>query len=108
MSFRVDHTPPLYAGTSLCLICIVTLDPNVDNSETVSIEFGGLNYLPENRVYLSAMTDLSHNKYVRNVTISPVSVKDSGDYTCVGTVNGGSTAQHATSSKGVNTVVTSE
>ena len=84
---------------------MVTLDSTVDNNESISIEFSGFNNLPENRLYLNPVTSLPMSKFVRNVTISSVADKDSGVYTCIGTVNWDSTAS---SSKDVSLLVTSK
>ena len=91
--------------TALTLTCTTTLDPNVDNSQSVRIEFNGLNHLSDNVLSLGPVTLLSMGEYTRNVTISPVTVKDSGGYTCTVTVSGSSTA---TSSKDNSISVTSE
>ena len=101
----MTHGPPIYAGTSVTFTCMVTLDSTVDNNESISIEFSGFNNLPENRLYFNPVTSLPMSKFVRNVTISSVADKDSGVYTCIGTVNWDSTAS---SSKDVSLLVTSK
>ena len=81
----VSPTGSLYAGTSLNLTCTVTLDPNVNNNETVSIEWscpvGG------------ACGPTSVMGETSILTISPLTDQDDdGVYTCTATVTGGTNA----------------
>ena len=43
----LSRTAPLCAGTGLTLTFTMTLDPNVDNGESVMIEWSGLQDIPE-------------------------------------------------------------
>ena len=84
----VSPTGSLYAGTSLNLTCTVTLDPNVNNNERVSIEWscpvGGA---CDDEGTTSVMEGTS------TLIISPLTDQDDdGLYTCTGTVTGGTSA----------------
>ena len=82
------------------------LDPNVDNGETVSIGFSGLDHLPVNRISVTPLLPLSNRSFFRNFTIRPITVEDFGTYICIVTVSGLSTTQNATSSESVSVSVT--
>ena len=83
-----SHTPPLYAGSSLTLTCTVTLDPNVNNDETITIQWIG-------------PRDINGEKYTiyhGSLTISPLTEEDDGTYTCNVTVTGGMYVHQVTAS----------
>ena len=87
------------AGTSITLKCTLPLNPYINNNERVSIEWSGLQSIPEDRYSVTATTIESssgYTTYTNTLTISPLSDKDDGQYTCTGTVTG------ATSATGVN------
>ena len=77
----------LYVGTSLTLSCTVTIDSSVNNNESVTIEWIGTQ---GGRVSLDNTSRASENTYERNLKISPLSMVDSGAFTCTGTITGGS------------------
>ena len=84
----VSPTGSLYAGTSLTLTCIVTLDPNVNSNETVSIEWS----CPEGGTFDDEGTTSVMGGSV-TLIISPLTDQDDdGLYTCTGTVTGGTSA----------------
>ena len=78
---------PLYVGTSLTLSCAVTVDSSVNNNESVTIEWIGSQ---GGRVSFDDTLRASENTYEGNLTISPLSMDDSGAFTCTGTITGGS------------------
>ena len=78
---------PLYIGTSLSLSCAVTINSSVNNNESVTIEWiGSLG----GRVSINHTLRVYENTYEGNLTISLLSMDDSGAYTCTGTITGGS------------------
>ena len=103
----LSHTAPLYAGTSLTLICTVTRDPNVDNGEMVKTEWSGLQDIPEERYSVTGASG-SGSTYAGSLTISPLADQDDGIYTCAVTVTGGSNVQQATASDDVTITVIGE
>ena len=109
MDVTISRTSPLYTGTSLTLTCTVTLDPNVDTSESVMImtEWSGLRDIPAER-YLVAGTSGSGSTYTDSLTISPLADQDDGTYTCTVTVTGGSDGRQATASDDVTFTVMGE
>ena len=81
----VSPTGSLYAGTSLTLTCTVILDPNVNNNESVSIEWS----CPEG----GACGPTSVMGETSTLTISPLTDQDDDrGYTCTGAVTGGTSA----------------
>ena len=99
----LDHTAPLYAGTSLTLTCTVTLDPNVDNSESVMTEWSGPRDIPGESYSVTAASG-SGSTYTGSLTISPLAQLDDGTYTCTVSVTGGTNVLQANNSD--NTTVT--
>ena len=96
VTVTVNNTGTLYAGTGLTLTCIVTLHPNVDNSEHVGIDWSRM---PEERSTLSPVMRMSGNSYTGSLTVSPLADQDDdGTYTCTVTVTGGANVQSATAS----------
>ena len=85
VTVTLSHTPPLDTGISLTLTCTVTLDPNMDSSETVVTEWSGLQDIPEERYSVAAASG-SGSTYTGSLTISPLAYQDTGTYTCTGTV----------------------
>ena len=75
-----SHTPPVYAGSSLTLACTVTLDPNANNDETITIEWMGPRNITGERYRII------HN----NLTINPLVSQDTAmTFTCTVSVTGG-------------------
>ena len=104
MDITVSRTAPLYAGTSLTLTCTVTLDPNVDNGESVMTEWSGPRDISGER-YSKTAASGSGSTYTGSLTISPLADQDDGTYTCTGTVTGGTNVQQATASGDVTITV---
>ena len=93
MVISVNPTGPLYAGTSLTLTCTVTLHPNVNNNETINIEWSGLQSISEDRYTMSNLMRESDSSYTATLNISPLAVQDDDVmFTCTGTVIGGTSA----------------
>ena len=89
----VNPTGPLYAGTNLTLTCTVTLHPNVNNNETINIEWSGLQSISEDRYTMSNVTRESDSNYTATLNISPLAVQDDDVmFTCTETVIGGTSA----------------
>ena len=65
----------------------MTLDPNVDNDETVTTSWSGPNNITGER-YLVTVTSDSGSTYTSSLRISPLAVKDDGTYTCTGMITG--------------------
>ena len=103
----LNHTAPLYAGTSLTLTCTVTLDPDVDNGERIMTKWIGLQDIPEER-YSVTGTSGSNSTYTDILTISPLADQDNGTYTCTVTVTGGSNIHQATASDDATITVIGE
>ena len=98
MDVTVSRTAPLYAGTSLTLTCTVTLDPNVDNGESVMTEWSGPRDISGERYSVTAASG-SGSTYTGSLTISDLDeAEDDGTYTCTGTVSGDSSVHKATGS----------
>ena len=95
MDVTLSRTAPLYAGTSLTLTCTVTLDPNVDNGESVMTEWSGPRDISGERYAVTAASG-SGSTYTGSLTISPLADQDDGTYICTGTVTGGTNVQQAT------------
>ena len=77
------NTTPLYVGSSITLICTVTLDPNVDNNETVTTSWSGSNHIGVNNAKHSDRT------YTSSLTINPIVQQDNDTYMiCTGLVTG--------------------
>ncbi len=79
---------PLYAGTSLTLTCVITLNEAVNSRVDVNVTWsgpGGMLLVNGNRVTVSD-TMGSETSYQSNLTISPLATVDGGSYTCEVTV----------------------
>ena len=81
------YASPLYAGNRITLTCTVTLDPNVDNDETVTTTWSGPSDITGER-YLVIAASGSGATYTSNLTISSLADQDDGTYTCTGLVTG--------------------
>ena len=81
------YATPLYVGSSLTLTCTVTLDPNVDNNETVTTTWSGPSNITGER-YFVTVTSGSGSTYTSNLTIRYLANQDDGTYTCTGIVTG--------------------
>ena len=80
-----SNTTPLYAGSSLTLICTVTLNPNVDNDENVTISWSGPNCI-SGESYINAIE--SGGVFTNNLTFTSLVDENNGTYTCTGIVTG--------------------
>ena len=87
---------PLYI-CSLTLTCTVTLDPSVDNNETVSTLWSGPNDAISGDGYLFTAASGSGGIYTSSLTISALGNQDNGTYTCTGIVTGAKEQQVITS-----------
>ena len=88
-----SRTTPLYAGTSVTLTCTMTLHPNVDSGESVSIAWN-----ISGSQYSDTGLHKSGNIYTSNITINPLLIRHSGRYGCSVTVTGRNANQAANSS----------
>ena len=101
----VSPTGSLYAGTNLTLTCTVTLDPYINN-ETVSIEWNGLQSIPQDRYSVTGASGGSGSNYTGTLIISPLTDQDDdGLYTCTGTVTGTSSLLRGNNSNSVTITV---
>ena len=107
VDITLSHTAPLYAGTSLTLTCTVTLDPNVDNGQSVMTEWSGPRDISGERYAVTAASG-SWGTFTGSLTISPLAGRDDGTYTCTGTVTGGTNVQQPTASDDVTLNITCE
>ena len=87
----VNRTGPLYVGTGITLTCTVTLDMSVNNNETVTIQWSGVEGMDE--VFRNNDTGLSDTQYTSNLIISPLTAEHRGLINCTATVRGGSVNQ---------------
>ena len=79
------YTTPLYVGSSLTLTCAVTLNPNVDNDETVTTSWSGPSDIGGGRYHINN----SDRTYTSSLTINPIVQQDNGTYIiCTGIVKG--------------------
>ena len=81
VTVTATYTAPLYAGSSFTLTCIVTLDPNVDNDETVTASWSGPSDIIGDR-YIVTETMGSGSSYFNSLTINLLTNSDDGIYTC--------------------------
>ena len=88
MVVTATYVTPLYVGSSLTLTCTVTLDPNVDNNETVTTTWSSSNHIGGER-YLVNNASNSDRTYTSHLTINPIVQQDNGTYIiCTGIVKG--------------------
>ena len=107
MDVTLNHTAPLYAGTSLTLTCTVALDPNVNNNERVMTEWSGPQSIPGDRYSITPAMRESAISYTGSLTISPLADQNDDDiYTCTVTVTGGT--QSVTASDDVTITILGE
>ena len=97
MSVSLHRSAPLFAGTGLTISCTVTLDSSVDNDETVSTHWSGLDHIPPERYSVTPAMRGSDGSYTGTLTISPLAEGDDGTLSCTGTVTGGTESQSANS-----------
>ena len=104
MSVSPSRSGPLYAGTSLGITCTVTLDGGVDNRESVSIEWSGLQTGRHTSIPTVIESD-SSRVYSFNLTISALAVGDNGTVNCTATITGVDERQSATSTSSTSLIV---
>ena len=106
MAISTNHTPSLYAGTSLTLTCTVSLHSSVDTDVRVSVTWTGPRTIPGER-YSVMEASGSGGTYTGSLTISPLAEgQDDGQYTCSVTVSGGGSVLEATGSDSTTINVT--
>ena len=104
MSVSLNRSAPLFAGTGLTISCTVTLDSGVDNNETVSTDWSGLDHIvPPERYLVTPTTRGSDGSYTGTLTISPLAEGDDGTLSCTGTVTGGMIV-HSTNSTVIDVI----
>ena len=81
------YVTPLYVGSSLTLTCTVTLDPNVDNDETVTTSWSGPSDISGERHLVNNASN-SDRTYTSSLTINPIVQQDNGTYICIGIIKG--------------------
>ena len=108
VAITLSHTAPLYAGTSLTLTCTVTLDPNVNNDESVVTEWNGPRQLEGDRYSVTPAMRESDSSYNGSLVVSPLTVLDDSMYTCTATVTGGANVQSVTAHGAVTITVMGE
>ena len=97
----LNYSGILYAGTGLTLYCSVTLDPNVDDGESVVVIWSGPRNISGER-YLINEAFVSGKTHTSNLIISPLAEgEDSGLYTCNVTVSGERNVVEATGSDNI-------
>ena len=99
----LSHNLPLYAGINLTLTCTVTVDHNVDHCEKIITKWSGLQDIPEERYSVTAAST-----YTGSLTISPLAYRDTGTYTCTGTVIGVMSYHQVTASDNITISVNSK
>ena len=87
MTVTARYTAPLYAGSNLTLTCTVTLDPNVNNNETVTTSWSGPSDISGDRYLVTDATG-SGTTYSSSLTINFLTNSDDGMYTCSVLVEG--------------------
>ena len=77
---------PLYEGTSQTLTCTVTLLDTVDTDVNVTIQW------THNGTMTDVMTDgfNMRSPFISTLTLSPLSMTDAGQYSCVATADSSS------------------
>ena len=101
MSVSLNRSGTLFAGTGLTISCTVILDSSVDNDETVSTNWSGLDHIPPDRYSVTPAMRGSDGSYTGTLTLSPLAEGDDGKLSCIGTVTGGTERQSAS-----NTTIT--
>ena len=84
---------PLYEGTSRTLTCTVTLPDTVDTDVTVDVQWTSV--ASSDRVMISPVTSM-RSPFISTLTLSPLSMSDAGQYSCVATAD--SSSQYITAS----------
>ena len=93
---------PLYEGTSLTLTCNITLPDTVD-SEDVTVDVQWTPVDSSDRVMISTVSSM-RSPFISTLTLSPLKMSDSGQYSCRATAT--SPSQYITdSSQGHSSLV---
>ena len=108
VAITLSHTPPLYVGTSLTLACTVTLDPNVNNDESVVTEWNGPRQIAGDQYSVTSAMRKLDSSYSGSLVISPLTDQDDGMYTCTVRVSGGANVQVVTATANIDITVISK
>ena len=93
-----NHSGPFYIGTDLTLTCTVTLNPDVNSNESVTIAWIGPSNITGERYSITSVSG-SGEHFTSSLTISSLAEgEDSGQYTCNVRVIGESNVLEAASS----------
>ena len=79
---------PLYEGTSLTLTCNITLPDTVD-SEDVTVDVQWTPVGSSDRVLIHALSSM-RSPFISTLTLSPLNMSDSGQYSCKATATSSS------------------
>ena len=94
----LNYSGILYAGTGLTLTCTVTLDPNVDNGENITVTWSSPRNISGERYFITEVHG-SGETHTSSLTVSPLAEgEDDGKYTCNVTVSGERNVLESTSS----------
>ena len=96
-----NHSGPFYIGTDLTLTCTVTLNPDVNSNESVTIVWIGPSDITAGERYSITPVSSSGENYTSTLIISSLEQEDSGQYACNVTVTGGSNVLEAISSNDI-------
>ena len=88
---------PLYEGTSQTLTCTVTLPEPVDTDVTMGVvwRFNSTPVAPSARIQISPVSSM-RSPFTSTLTLSPLSMSDAGQFSCVATAD--SASQYITAS----------
>ena len=95
---------PLYEGTSQTLNCTVTLPDTVDTNVTVTVQWTH-NGTAMSDTMTYDVSSMMLPSFISTLTLSPLSMTDAGQYSCVATAD--SSSQYiSTSSQGTSSDMT--
>ena len=98
-----SQSGPLFPGTTLTLTCTLSTNYGVDNDETVSAHWSGLDHIvPPERYSVTPAMRGSDGSYTGTLTISPLAEGDDGKLSSTGTVTGGTENQSDTDTAVIN------
>ena len=92
----------LITGSSAVLVCRTDLNEAVDTPVAVTVEWrgSGVTLSSESRIVISNIEQSSPLRYESNLTISTLSIQDSGVYSCVVTIGHQPTSPFITDNTG--------
>lgn len=83
----------LYPGNEITLICTVVLGDHVNNHENVTVKWHETTNV---RYTIASLRKKEEgNAYTSNLTISPLTEDDAGQFVCTGIVTGVNTAKNS-------------